>query len=185
MAAIATFPPRQSAERREGHRAALRSLGFEVSLKVDLDLAAMQRAVADSPWPRRGADLSLFYYGGHGLQLAGTTISYRSTPCCAARDIGTRTVALDTVIAGSAKGDGRPLVFLDACRNNPFSAVASTAPGLARVGKAADFMIAFATQPDAVAFDGAAATARSPGAARHLTSPGVDLSNMMIAVRPT
>ena len=56
--------------------------------------------------------------------------------------------------------------------------------GLARVGDAAGFLIAFATQPDNVAYDGGGRN--SPFARAllgHVASPGVDVSSMMIAVR--
>ena len=84
-----------------------------------------------------------------------------------------------------ARAKGVHLVFLDACRNNPFaSAVALPAAGLARVGKLPGFLITFATQPDNVAFDGSGRN--SPFAAAllgHLATPGADISSMMIAVR--
>ena len=163
---------------------ALRALGFEVSLQVDLDQAQMNQAIADFGGRAEHADLALFYYGGHGLQLAQHNYLVPVDAVLrAAADIGKHTVSLDAVIDAMAKGDGRRLVFLDACRENPLKQDdAEAAPGLARVGKAADFMIAFATQPDAVAFDGAGRN--SPFAQAllaHLTTAGVDLSNMMIA----
>jgi uncharacterized caspase-like protein len=164
---------------------ALRALGFDVSLQVDLDQTQMNQAIADFGGRAEHADLALFYYGGHGLQLAQHNYLVPVDAVLrAAADIGKHTVSLDAVIDAMAKGPGRRLVFLDACRENPLKRDdAEAAPGLARVGKAADFMIAFATQPDAVAFDGAGRN--SPFAQSllaHLTTAGVDLSNMMIAV---
>ena len=51
--------------------AALKSLGFKVTLKLDLDLAAMQRAIDEFALESADADVSLLYYAGHGFQLAG------------------------------------------------------------------------------------------------------------------
>jgi uncharacterized caspase-like protein/TPR repeat protein len=166
---------------------ALRAIGFEVMLKVDVDQAEMTRAIAEFGARAAHADLALFYYGGHGLQLQDHNyLAPVDTVLRNAADITTHTVPLDSVIAAMAKSPGRRLVFLDACRENPLKRGDSIpAPaGLARVGQAADFMIAFATQPDAVAFDGAGRN--SPFAQAllaHLTTGGVDLSNTMIAVR--
>jgi uncharacterized caspase-like protein len=164
---------------------ALRTLGFDVTLRIDVDQAQMTKAIADFGARAQHADISLFYYGGHGLQiqqrnyLVPVDAVLRSVA-----DVEQRTVTLDSVIDAMAKAPGRRLVFLDACRENPAKRQnVEATPGLARVGKAADFMIAFATQPDAVAFDGAGRN--SPFAQAllaHLTSSGVDLSNMMIAV---
>ena len=167
--------------------ATLKSLGFKVTLKLDLDLAAMQRAVDEFALGSVDADVSLFYYAGHGLQLAGR--NYLVPVGAELRkldDLATRMVALDPVLAELGKGRGLHLVFLDACRNNPFAGagVALPAPGLARVGKLPGFFITFATQPDNVAFDGRGRN--SPFATAflaHLATPGADISSMMIAVR--
>ena len=167
--------------------ATLKSLGFKVTLKLDLDLAAMQRAIDEFALESVDADVSLFYYAGHGLQLAGR--NYLVPVGAELRkldDLATRMVALDPVLAELGKGRGLHLVFLDACRNNPFAGagVALPAPGLARVGKLPGFFITFATQPDNVAFDGRGRN--SPFATAylaHLATPGADISSMMIAVR--
>jgi TPR repeat protein len=167
--------------------AALKSLGFKVTLKLNLDLVAMQRAIEEFALESADADVSLFYYAGHGLQLAGR--NYLVPVDAALRrpeDIAVRTVALDPALAELGKGRGSHLVFLDACRNNPFAGagVALPASGLARVGKLPGFFITFATQPDNVAFDGSGRN--SPFATAllgHLATPGADVSSMMIAVR--
>ena len=64
-----------------------------------------------------------------------------------------------------AKANGVHLVFLDACRNNPLKDLnfALHTSGLARVGDAAGFLIAFATQPDNVAYDGGDKNVFDPG----------------------
>ena len=164
--------------------AALKSLGFKVTLKLDLDLAAMQRSIDEFALESADADVSLLYYAGHGFQLAGR--NYLVPVGAELRQIGdiaSRTVALDPVLAELGKGKGSHLVFLDACRNNPFAA-GLPAAGLARVGKLPGFFITFATQPDNVAFDG---TGRNSPFARallgRLSTPGADISSMMIAVR--
>jgi TPR repeat protein len=166
--------------------AALKSLGFNVTLKVDLDLAAMQRAIDEFALESAGADVSLFYYAGHGFQLSGR--NYLIPVGAGLRqvgDIASRTVALDAVLAELGQGKGSHLVFLDACRNNPFAgAGVGPAAGLARVGKLPGFFITFATQPDNVAFDGSGRN--SPFATAllgRLSTPGADISSMMIAVR--
>jgi TPR repeat protein len=166
---------------------ALKSLGFSVTLGVDLDQAKMRRAIADFGARAASADVSLFYYGGHGLQVSAHNFLVPvDARLRTVDDIERRTIHFDDVLDAQAKGAGIHLVFLDACRNDPLagSSVALPSAGLARVGDAAGFLIAFATQPDAVAYDGAGRN--SPFAQSllgHLASPGVDISSMMIAVR--
>ncbi|MGD0639604.1 MAG: caspase family protein [Roseiarcus sp.] len=166
---------------------ALKSLGFSVTLGVDLDQAKMQRAIADFGARAAAADVSLFYYGGHGLQVAAHNYLIPvDAELRTVDDIDKRTVHLDDVLDALSKGSGVHLVFLDACRNDPLKDlnVALKSAGLARVGDAAGFLIAFATQPDAVAYDGFGRN--SPFAQSllgHIASPGVDISSMMIAVR--
>ncbi len=167
--------------------AALKSLGFKVTLKLDLDLAAMQRAIDEFALESADADVSLLYYAGHGFQLAGR--NYLVPVGAELRQVGdvaSRTVALDPVLADLGKGKGSHLVFLDACRNNPFAGAGVRLPaaGLARIGKLPGFFITFATQPDNVAFDGSGRN--SPFATAllgRLSTPGADISSMMIAVR--
>ena len=166
---------------------ALKSLGFRVTLGVDLDQAQMERAIGDFALSAASADVSLFYYGGHGLQVAAHNYLVPvDAEVRSADDIDKRMIHLDSVLDDLAKGRGLHLVFLDACRNNPFKDfnLASGAAGLARVGDAAGFLIAFATQPDNVAYDGGGRN--SPFARAllgHVATPGVDVSSMMIGVR--
>ena len=104
-------------------------------------------------------------------------------------DIARWTIELDAITGGLEGGPGIHLVFLDACRNNPIPAAAAAAgdagrDGLARVGDAAGFLFAFATQPDNVAYDGVGRNSFFAQALLgHLNTPGQDIASMMIAVR--
>jgi hypothetical protein len=166
---------------------ALKTMGFSVTLGVDLDQARMQRAIADFAKSAAAADVSLFYYGGHGLQVSSHNYLIPvDAQLHTIEDIERRTIHFDEVLDAQAKGGGIHLVFLDACRNNPLKDAGALlkSAGLARVGNAAGFLIAFATQPDNVAFDGAGRN--SPFAQSmlsHLATPGLDISSLMIAVR--
>src|SRR5208337_4600042 len=165
---------------------ALKSLGFQVTLGINLDQEGMRRTIAE--FARQGdADVSLLYYAGHGLQLAGHNYLVPvGARFGSAEDIAKETISLDSVLSDLGRGKGLHLVFLDACRNNPVAGAGAGTPsvGLAPVGKLPGFFIAFATQPDNVAFDGSGRN--SPFAKAllgHLATPGADISSMMIAVR--
>src|SRR5579872_1604329 len=50
----------------------LKSVGFDVTILVDADQAAMKRAMLDFGRKlRSNADVGLFYYSGHGVQVHG------------------------------------------------------------------------------------------------------------------
>src|SRR5579863_6959825 len=167
--------------------AELQSLGFKVTLGTDLDLVGMEGAIAEFAPAAAKADVSLFYYGGHGLQVAGRNYLI---PVDAAlhdeQDIEQQTVHFDEVMKAQAQGQGLHLVFLDACRTNPLkdASPAMHSDGLARVGDAAGFLIAYATQPDNVAYDGAGRNSPfAQGLLGHMATVGEDISSMMIDVR--
>jgi TPR repeat protein len=167
--------------------AELRALGFKVTMGVDLDQASMARQIVEFARAAATADVSLFYYGGHGLQVASHNFLIPvDVELHSEEDIYRHAVPLDEVLKALEQGDGVHLVFLDACRTNPLKDAASSAhaEGLARVGNAAGFLIAFATQPDNVAYDGAGRN--SPFAQSllgHLATVGQNISSMMIEVR--
>jgi TPR repeat protein len=166
--------------------AELKTLGFKVTTGVNLDQASMERAIAEFALAAASADVSLFYYGGHGVQVAGHNFLIPvDAQLHSEEDIYRHSVNFDEVLKAQ-EGQGIHLVFLDACRTNPLKDASASihAEGLARVGNAAGFLIAFATQPDNVAFDGAGRN--SPFAQSllgHLATVGQNISGMMIEVR--
>ena len=100
----------------------------------------MNQAIDDFGERAEHADLALFYYGGHGLQLDAAQLSRAGRRRAAGRGATSvkHTVPLDKVIDAHGQGRRRRLMFLDACRENPLKgADSAAAAGLARVGKAA------------------------------------------------
>jgi len=166
--------------------AQLTALGFNVTFGVDLDQATMESRIAAFGKAAANADVSLFYYGGHGVQVAGHNYLIPvDAELHSEEDIYQHAIHLDDVIKGLEPAKGLHLVFLDACRNSPIKDAARPAEpqGLARVGSAAGFLFAYATQPDNVAFDGAGRN--SPFAQAllgHIATAGQDISSMMIDV---
>jgi uncharacterized caspase-like protein len=167
--------------------AELRILGFNVMTGVDLDQTSMEHAIVAFARAAASAEVSLFYYGGHGLQVAGHNFLIPvDFQLLSEADIYRHTVPLDAVLKALEQSNGVHLVFLDACRTNALKNPPASArtEGLARVGNAAGFLVAFATQPDNVTFDGAGRN--SPFAKsllRHLGTVGQTISDMMIDVR--
>ncbi len=67
---------------------ALRRLGFEVLDGRDLDKRGMERLIRQFGLKLSGADLALFFYAGHGVQLGGQ--NYLRAGRCAAGQRGRR-----------------------------------------------------------------------------------------------
>ncbi|HVV94237.1 MAG TPA: caspase family protein [Hyphomicrobiales bacterium] len=164
--------------------AALRNHGFEVLSGLDVDRAGMAKLMDRFVDEARDANVALFYYAGHGVQIGGRNYLIPVDAAIRSADeIASQAIAMQSFLARLAPLPAVKLVFLDACRNNPAPGV--TGGGLAREeADAAGFLIAFATQPGNVAYDGGGRN--SPFAQAflsHLGTRGQDLSDMMIAVR--
>ena len=174
--------------------AALRRIGFDVVEGRDLDKRAMEAKIIEFSRKLDAANLALFFYAGHELQVSGKNYL---VPVDAkverAADLGFETIDVSQVL-GQMEGDKRVnLVFLDACRDNPLSrslarsmGTRSTAvgQGLASIQSAIGTMIGYATQPDNVALDGAGRNSPFTTAMlKHLPTPGLDVSVIMRRVR--
>lgn len=165
---------------------ALEELEFKVFLGIDQSQAEMAALIAQFGDAAATSDVAMFYYAGHAFQVdqhnylvpVDLTLSDAST-------VVMQTIALDDVITALGKSPGLKLVFLDSCRDNPLQLAGGDAPdGLARVGSSADFLIAYATQPGAVAFDGEGRNGTfSEAVLSHIQTAGQDIGDMMIAVR--
>ena len=165
--------------------ATLRSLGFQVTEVLDVGqeqlavaLDAFEAAIVD-------ADVALFYYAGHGLQVAQRNYLVPVDAVLQSEeDVYARTLALDSILARLAKAPGIKLVFLDACQNNPLAEDGKARPdGLAKVGNTADFLITFATQPGMVAYDGVGRNSPFADALlARLPTKGVEVLPMLAAV---
>lgn len=145
-----------------GMAAALRRLGFRVFEGTDLDRRAMETRIRDFANDISDADVALFYYAGHGLQVNGTNyLAPVDATLKAEADLDFEAIPLKLVLRQMQRSARVNLVFLDACRDNPLAKKLGRASrsltvgrGLAAVEKAAGMLIAFATQPGNVALDG-------------------------------
>jgi len=172
----------------------LRSIGFEVIEGNDLGKRELERSIGEFSDALEGAGVGLFYYAGHGLQVDGRNYI---VPVDARLDMPVKlqleAVPIDEVLDIMEQQTKVSLVFLDACRNNPFARSlsrtattrsATALAGLAQFDSTRGSFIAFSTAPGAVAMDGTGRN--SPFAAallRHIAEPGQSINDMMIAVR--
>jgi uncharacterized caspase-like protein len=174
--------------------AKLEGLGFEVVLGSNLDLAGVRYAIGIFVEKLADADMALFYYAGHGLQVNGENyIAPVDAKLLSYLDLEFETVPISLVLSAMERRPGINLVILDACRDNPLAAnlvrsmgtrSSSVGRGLAKIGGGLNSLIAFATQPGNVAFDGAGRNSPFTAALlRHLGTPGQDITRELIDVR--
>ncbi|CAO3409112.1 caspase family protein [Azospirillum largimobile] len=140
----------------------LRAAGFELiggAPQIDLDRAGTERAIRSFGAKLAGADVGLFFYAGHGMQARGTNYLLPvSANLEKESDVRYELIDIAMVLDEMALAESRMnIVILDACRNNPFGGrgLRAASPGLAQMQAPAGTIIAYATQPGAVAADGA------------------------------
>lgn len=167
---------------------ALEGLGFEVLLGTDLGAERMVGLAERFGTMASTSDVALFFYAGHGFQVEQANYLVPVDAAISrASDVPRETLPLRVILNALDRAPGLKLVFLDACRDNPFGAAldeGSLGSGLARVGTERDFLFAYATQPDNVAYDGTGRNSFFTEALLgHVYTPGQDVSELMINVR--
>jgi uncharacterized caspase-like protein len=172
---------------------ALKRLGFEVLLGLDLDQAKFAGTIEQFARMLDQADVGMFFYAGHGLQLNEKNYLVSTGAKLESEFfIPAETIELDVIIRLMESKVATNLVFLDACRNNPLTEnlkrnLAAVkrggvlGRGLARVEPTGhDTLIAFAAAPGQEAADGE--DRNSPFTSsllKHITQPGLEVSVML------
>jgi len=176
--------------------ALLRNVGFDVTEGVDLNREGMMARLGEFATKTQGADVALLYYSGHGIAVNGKNYllpidadlnSELDVKLGAGIDVE---VALDQTMADAKV----KLVFLDACRDNPFAGKIRSAArtrsvtvlsGLAEMKSSEGTLIAFATGPGQTALDGKPGQ-NSPftrALLNNIAEPGVEIRHALTNVR--
>ena len=175
----------------------LERLGFEVTRVLDGDQRAFEEALAAFGESRKSSDIALFYFAGHGIQVNGENyLLPTSVQAPDADAIIEQSLGLNEVRARLQDADpGLAIIILDSCRDNPFGPMVtqttgetaegiSFRQGLAEMSGAAGMLIAYATQPGKIAYDGV--EEHSPFTASllgYLEEPGLEIRLMLGRVR--
>jgi hypothetical protein len=138
----------------------------------------------------QGADAALFYYAGHAIEVAGRNwLIPISATLTDDRSLRFEALELDAVvdqIQGRAKVS---ILFLDACRDNPFhiqmtGGTRGVTLGLQNVQAPVGMFIAYATAPGTTAADGSGPNSPFTTALlKHIETPGLELRQMITRVR--
>lgn len=168
----------------------LTELGFDVISSLDLSQNDMKRAIktfAQKLEEGGKGTVGLFYYAGHGVQVAGRNYLIPVTAkITSAVDVEIESIDLEVVTnAMNLAGNGFNVVVLDACRDNPFkSSTRSLTRGLARINAPKGSLIAYATSPGDVAADGEGANSPYTAAlVKVMQEPGLTIERVFKRVR--
>ena len=136
----------------------LRKLGFDVVERNNLQTKQIGGALREFRSKLSPGAVALVFYAGHGLQIKG--INYLpavDADINSEEDVPNQSLGVNKIM--DVLDDARTrlnLVFLDACRNNPYASRSfrSADRGLARISAPSGTLISYATKPGSVAADG-------------------------------
>jgi hypothetical protein len=174
----------------------LRNVGFDVVEGTNLTRNQMTERLLEFGNKAQDADLAVFFYAGHGIAIDGKNYLLPVDADIKSEmdaKLGSA-INIDVTLDQTMRDAKVKLVFLDACRDNPFAAkIRSSATsrsvnaqaGLAEMKSGEGTLIAFATGPGQTALDGQEGT-HSPftrALMANITKPGVEIQEAMTRVR--
>ncbi|MBR0691467.1 caspase family protein [Bradyrhizobium manausense] len=174
----------------------LRNVGFDVIEGSNLSRDQMTEKLLDFGRKAQGSDIAIFYYAGHGIAVGGTNYLLPvDADIKSEMDVKLGAAINIDLTLDQTMGDAKvKLVFLDACRDNPFAAKiksnsatrsVNVGSGLAEMKSGEGTLIAFATGPGQTALDGQEGN-NSPftrALIDNITKPGVEIQQAMTSVR--
>ena len=174
----------------------LEKLGFKVVKGLDLTKAGMELSIREFVRELPGADVALFFYAGHAIQVNGTNYLI---PIDAALEDSTaidfETINFNVILNFMNESERTSIALLDACRNNPLARNFSRKLGKSRsafVGRGlaapttgeGQLLISFATSPGEVALDGEGKNSPFTAALlEHMETPGLEIELMLKRVK--
>lgn len=134
----------------------LEGLGFDVTQVTDANQSQMLRALTAFTRRAAGADTAVVFYSGHGMEMGRDNylipVEARLDDEWSGRQ---ESVSLRRLRDAVSRTRRLSVVIVDACRDNRFPSSVRGSKGMGPVDNRPGEVIAFATQPGAVAQDGA------------------------------
>jgi len=187
----------------------LRQIGYEVFEATDLDHVEMGQMLGDFLRRAATARTVVLYYAGHGMQIDGRNYLLPvDAKFGSVSDSNSwafsQTFDLDSILAALDDQIRTSIVMLDACRDNPLTAITQASigqknktrsvspnPGLALPSTpgpgataSAGVLVAFAAAPGQVALDGDGENSPfSTALMHHMGTTGLEVQQMLTRVR--
>jgi uncharacterized caspase-like protein len=180
--------------------AALRGLGYDVTLRQNTRLAELIEALREFSVQAPKASVRMLFYAGHGVQVKGRNylVPIDADPK-SEDDVQRQSADVGEFIERlSAIRTGTNIVVLDACRVNPFAGGVIVGPdgrrlkfrgatpsGLATLDAPVGTLVAFSTAPNGVAMDGASGghSVYTRHLLANMPTPGLQIEQLFKRVR--
>ena len=175
----------------------LRAADFEVFVETDLGKRDLEKVVRRFLGAMEPDGVSLLYYSGHAVQVGGHNHIIPVTARVESPyDLDIETMNVSHIVKYMRENSRVRLVFLDACRDNPFKGTRifddqplarsgdSPGGGLASIRGGAGTLVAFSTEPGAIALDGKGGLSPFTRAfSEHALTPAIDIRRVLSRVR--
>ena len=135
----------------------LRSLGFVVIERSNLGMKQIGSTLREFRSKLTPGSVALVFYAGHGLQIKGENfLPAVDAEIGGEEDVPNQSMSMRQIMNVLSDAKTRlNLVFLDACRDNPYArSFRNSSGGLAKEDAPSGTLISFATRPGSVASDG-------------------------------
>jgi hypothetical protein len=176
--------------------AALKRLDFDVEIGLDLTKSQTDEYVQRFGDRLMGAQVGLFYYAGHGLQVEGENyIAPVDARLLRERDLIYQAIPLENVLLEMEVVQRVNVVILDACRDNPLAEQlarnlrsrgrsGAVGRGLASIRATTGTLISYATKDGTIALDGSGHhSPYTKALLEHMETPGLEVGLMLRRVR--
>jgi len=135
----------------------LRGYGFTVIERNNLTVKQIGSTLREFRSKLTAGSVALVFYAGHGIQIKGENyLPAVDADIVGEEDVPNQSLSTRQIMDVLADAKSRMnLVFLDACRDNPFArSFRSSSRGLGRENAPSGTLISFATRPGSTAADG-------------------------------
>ena len=173
--------------------ASLQSLGYQVTLRLDLRERDMKQALRVFKSQVEGGDEVVFFYAGHGVQLGGSNYLLPVDIAGESEDqIRDEAIQLQRLLDDMSEKKARfTLALLDACRDNPFKTAGRSlgGRGLAPTSAATGQMVIFSAGAGQQALDRLGPNDKDPNGLftrvflREMHKPGLSVDRVVRSVR--
>lgn len=173
--------------------AAFTFLGFEVIQAFDADKTGMDQQLSKFTQALKGADIGVFFYAGHALQVSGVNYLVPvDATLSSSLSIDPELIRLDLAQRAMASAAKVNLLFLDACRDTPLARNLAHAmgqrageigQGLAPAQASAGSLVSFATYPGNQAVEGTGRNSPYAAALAKRLASGGHVQDVLAGVR--
>lgn len=160
----------------------LKNLGFQTTLKTNLDRRALESAIDAFVTSLNPVDEAVFYYSGHGAQIEGENFLIPVGKVL----VDETDVKYDAVSANKATDKlsraALSIVILDACRDNPYKGARSANRGLVPMNiKSTGQYVIYSTASGQTASDGGSSQLSPFTSAfvKHANTDGITIEELM------